>query len=129
MAVNTSSPPPGTSSALSIPDSGLDPASPLRAMGPIDYLVVEFPGRRAASGSGLRLLVDLVDRGIIRVLDLAFMRKEPDGTVIRLELADLLASGQEDLQVFEGASSGILNQDDIDATADVIQPDSGAALL
>jgi Family of unknown function (DUF6325) len=75
------------------------------------------------------MLVDLVDRGIIRVLDLVFIRRELDGTVLRLELADLLESGQDDLLVFQGASSGILNQDDIDATGEVIQPDSGAALL
>jgi hypothetical protein len=129
MVFEESSPPAGTSSPLSIPDTGLDPASPLRAMGPIDYLVVEFPGRRSGTGSGLRMLVDLVDRGIIRVLDLVFIRKELDGTVLRLELADLLESGQDDLLVFQGASSGILNQDDIDATGEVIQPDSGAALL
>lgn len=48
--------------------------------GPIDYLVVEFPGNRM-TGEGLPLLVDLVDRGIIRILDLVFVRKDQDGTV------------------------------------------------
>lgn len=48
--------------------------------GPIDYLVVEFPGSRM-TGEGLPLLVDLVDRGIIRILDLVFVRKDQDGTI------------------------------------------------
>ena len=49
-------------------------------MGPIDYLVVEFPGNKM-TGEGLPLLVDLVDRGIIRILDFAFVMKELDGSV------------------------------------------------
>ena len=93
-------------------------------MGPIDFLVVEFPHRRTP-GEGLPILVDLVDRGIIRVLDLAFLRKEPDGTIRRLNLADL---GPE-LAVFEGASSGLLDQEDLDNAAEAIAPDSAAGLL
>jgi hypothetical protein len=97
---------------------------PVDEMGPLDYLVVEFPGRRTP-GEGLPLLLDLVDRGIIRILDLAIIRKELDGTVARLKLADL----SPDLAVFEGASSGILDQEDIDNTAAIIAPDSAAGLL
>jgi hypothetical protein len=115
---------PSSSSEVTLP-----PEAPLRAMGPIDYLVVEFPGRRKADGEGLPLLVDLVDRGIIRILDLLFMRKEPDGTIVRLTLRELVDDGQPGLEVFDGAASGLLTQEDIDATAEVIQPDSGAALL
>jgi len=102
--------------------------STLEDMGPIDYLVVEFPGSRM-SGEGLPLLVDLVDRGIIRILDLVFIRKLPDGTAMRVELASLGTNGQSDLSVFEGASSGILDQGDIDAAAEAIQPGSTAGLL
>jgi hypothetical protein len=101
-----------------------DAAGPLDEMGPIDYLVVEFPHRRMP-GEGLPLFVDLVDRGLIRVLDLAFIRKELDGSVVRLNLAEL---GPE-LAVFEGASSGLLDQEDIDNAAAVIAPDSAAGLL
>ena len=60
----------------------------LDAMGPIDYLVVEFPGNRM-TGEGLPLLVDLVDRGIIRIIDLVFLRKELDGSVSGVAIADL----------------------------------------
>jgi hypothetical protein len=52
----------------------------LEDMGPIDYLVVEVPGSRM-TGEGLPLLVALVDRGIIRILDLVFVKKELDGSV------------------------------------------------
>ena len=93
-------------------------------MGPIDYLVIEFPHKRTP-GEGLPLFLDLVDRGIIRVLDLAIIRKEPDGTIVRLQLKDL----SPDLAVFEGASSGLLDQSDIDNAAAVIDRDSAAGLL
>jgi len=103
-------------------------AESLDVMGPIDYLIVEFPGRRT-TGAGLPILVDLVDRGIIRILDLALIRKELDGSVVRLNLADLEQEEKADLAVFDGASSGLLNQDDIDQTAAVIAPGSAAGLL
>jgi hypothetical protein len=93
-------------------------------MGPIDYLVVEFPGEVKA-GEGLPLFVDLVDRGIVRILDLAFVRKERDGTVYSLNLADV---GPE-LDVFEGAASGLLDQEDLNQAAAAIAPDSTAGLL
>lgn len=103
-------------------------SSDFEEMGPIDYLIVEFPGSRM-SGEGLPLLVDLVDRGIIRILDLVFIRKLPDGAVVRLELTGPRAAGQADLSLFEGASSGLLDQEDIDAAAGAIQPGSTAGLI
>jgi Family of unknown function (DUF6325) len=100
----------------------------LDEMGPIDYLVVEFPGSRM-TGEGLPLLVDLVDRGIIRILDLQFIRKELDGSVSGLEIADLDSDGKLDLMVFEGASSGLLGKDDVADAASVIEPGSSAGIL
>lgn len=97
-------------------------------MGPIDYLVVEFPGSRM-TGEGFPLLVDLVDRGIIRVLDLAFVTKRPDGSVAGLNLSDLDADGTFGLAVFEGASAGLLGPDDIDEAGAVLQPGSSAGVL
>jgi hypothetical protein len=97
-------------------------------MGPVDYLVVEFPGDRR-TGEGLPLLVDLVDRGLIRILDLLFVKKESDGTVDAIQIADLDGDGDLDLAVFEGASSGILGEDDIESAAGVLEPGSSAALL
>jgi hypothetical protein len=81
-------------------------------MGPVDYLVVEFPGNKM-TGKGLPMLVDLVDRGIIRILDFAFVMKETDGSVHGMAIADFDGDGQLDLAVFEGATSGLLDDDDL----------------
>jgi hypothetical protein len=100
----------------------------LDAMGPIDYLVVEFPGNRM-TGEGLPLLVDLVDRGIIRILDLLFIRKEVDGSVSGVAITDLDSDGQLDLAVFEGATSGLLGPDDVEDAGSVLKPGSSAGVL
>jgi hypothetical protein len=100
----------------------------LDEMGPIDYVVVEFPGNKM-TGEGLPLLVDLVDRGIIRLIDLAFFTKAEDGSVAMVELADFDGDGELDLAIFEGASSGILGEDDITEAAAAVEGGSSAALL
>ncbi|MFJ9949666.1 DUF6325 family protein [Kitasatospora sp. NPDC091207] len=100
----------------------------LNETGPIDYIVVEFPGSRM-TGEGLPLLVDLVDRGIIRILDLVFVRKETDGSVTGIELADLTGDGQLDLAVFEGVSSGLLDEDDLAQAGAVLEAGSSAGIL
>jgi hypothetical protein len=96
-------------------------------MGPIDYLVVEWPDRQP-NGEAVPHLIDLVDRGLIRILDLAFIAKGEDGSVARLEIADL---GEEvpELAVFAGASSGLLSDEDTDEAASVLEPGTSAALL
>ena len=100
----------------------------LEQMGPIDYLVVEFPGSRM-TGEGLPLLIDLVDRGIIRILDFVFVKKELDGSMRGVAIADLDHDGSLDLAVFEGASSGLVDQDDIDDAGGVLEPGSSAGIL
>ena len=102
--------------------------SDIEEMGPVDYLVVEFPGNKM-TGEGLPLLVDLVDRGIIRILDFVFVTKELDGSVQLVEIADFDGDGALDLAVFQGASSGLLDQDDLDEAGGVIEPGSSAAVL
>ncbi|MFF1739824.1 DUF6325 family protein [Streptomyces mirabilis] len=97
-------------------------------MGPIDYIVVEFPGNRM-TGEGLPLLVDLVDRGVIRILDLMFVRKEEDESVVGMEIADLTGDGALDLAVFEGASSGLLGEDDIEEAGSALEPGNSAGIL
>ncbi|MFC7964681.1 DUF6325 family protein [Streptomyces cinereoruber] len=97
-------------------------------MGPVDYLVLEFPGNRM-TGEGLSRLLDLVDRHIIRVLDLSFVRKDADGTVTALQIADLDGDGELDLAVFDGASSGLLDEDDLREAAAALRPDSSAGVV
>jgi Family of unknown function (DUF6325) len=100
----------------------------LDELGPIDYLIVEFPGSRM-TGKGLPMLVDLVDRGIIRIIDLVFVRKELDGSVRGVAIADLDRDGQLDLAVFEGASSGLLGPDDLNEAGGALEPGSSAGIL
>jgi Family of unknown function (DUF6325) len=100
----------------------------LEEMGPIDYMVVEFPGSRM-TGEGLPLLVDLVDKGIIRILDLVFVKKELDGSVNGIAITDLDGDGKLDLAVFEGASSGLLDDSDIADAGGVLEPGSSAGIL
>ncbi|MEV2212360.1 DUF6325 family protein [Streptomyces sp. NPDC050997] len=81
------------------------------------------------TGEGFPLLVDLVDRGLIRILDLLFVRKEEDGSVVGLETADLTGDGALDLAVFEGVSSGLLGQDDLAEAGAALEPGSSAGIL
>ncbi|MGW1890558.1 DUF6325 family protein [Streptomyces sp. NPDC002004] len=97
-------------------------------MGPIDYLVVEFPGSRL-TGEAFPLLVDLSERGLIRVIDLKFIKKEQDGSIVGLEIADLTGDGELDLAVFEGASAGVLGDEDFAEAASVLEPGDSAGIL
>ncbi|HKO37125.1 MAG TPA: DUF6325 family protein [Solirubrobacterales bacterium] len=96
-------------------------------MGPIDYILVEWPGRQP-NGEVAPHLLDLVDRGLIRILDVAFVSKDEDGAVAGLELADL-GEGAAELEVFAGASSGLLSDDDLTEAAAALEPGTSAALL
>jgi Family of unknown function (DUF6325) len=108
--------------------STTDLAADLAETGPIDYYVVEFPGSKM-TGEGLPLLVDLVDRGIIRILDLVFVKRELDGSIKAINIADFDGDGTLDLAVFEGAASGLLGEDDIDEASSVIEPGNSAGIL
>jgi hypothetical protein len=96
-------------------------------LGPVDYILVEWRGSQP-TGEAIPHLVDLVDRGVIRILDLAFVAKREDGSVAAIELADVAGEAAE-FAVFEGASSGLLGDDDIARAADVLESGTSAALL
>ncbi len=98
-------------------------------IGPIDYLIVEWPAGKEPTGEALPLLVDLVDRGLIRVLDLAFVRKGEDGSVVAVDIEDLDLDGNPELSVFVGASSGLLGDEDYDEAGAALEPGCAAALL
>jgi len=99
----------------------------LSEMGPIDYVLIEWPDRQP-DGRAVPHLVDLVDRGIIRLLDLTFITKGEDGSVAAVEIADL-GEGAEEFAVFEGASSGLLTDDDTSEAAGALEPGTSAVLL
>jgi hypothetical protein len=98
------------------------------SMGPVDFIVVEFPDGHT-TGEALARLVDLVDGGVVRILDLVFLRKDDAGTVSGIQIADLDGDGTLDLQVLEGASSGLLGADDLGDVGEVIAPGSAAAAV
>ncbi len=96
-------------------------------LGPVDYIVIEWPGRQP-NGEALPHLVDLVDRGLIRVLDLAFVHKDEGGSVAGLEIAELGAQVEE-IAIFSEASSGLLSDEDLDEAANALEPGTSAAVL
>ena len=99
----------------------------LTEMGPVDYIVIEWPGRQP-DGSAAPHLIELVDRGIIRLIDLVFITKAEDGSVAGLELSDL-GEASEQFAGFEGASSGLLTEEDTDEAAKALEPGTSAALV
>jgi Family of unknown function (DUF6325) len=100
----------------------------LEQMGPIDFVAIEFRDGKP-TGEAAPLLVDLVDRGIIRILDLMFIMKNEDGSVSGVEMADLDGDGKQEFSVFEGASSGVLDDEDAASVGEAMEPGSAALLI
>jgi len=97
-------------------------------VGSIEYVVIAFPGNRF-KGEIMPALRELVDEGIVRIIDLAFVKKDANGEVEALELSAL---SHEEMSHFDGLPhevSGLLSEDDIRGVAESIEPDSSAALL
>ena len=98
-------------------------------LGPVDYLVIEFPGNQM-TGEGFPILVDLVQRGIIRILDLAFITRGADGSIDAVDLKDFDAEGIGQLAVFhQDGQPGLLDQSDLDEVGAVLAPNSSAGIL
>ena len=106
----------------------LDEVGALDQMGPVDYFVVGFANDRMR-GEAFPLLMDLVDRGIIRILDLAFIRKEQDGRVTVLSQVDLERMQVLEAVLFDGAASGLLGPDDLEEAARALEPGTSAGVL
>jgi len=97
-------------------------------MGPIDYMVMEWSGDQPVTGEVMPRLLDLVDRGIIRILDIAFIVKDEDGSVQGIDFAEL-AQKSEGLAEFDGAASGLLGQDDLEEAGATLEPGTVAGVL
>jgi hypothetical protein len=101
----------------------------LDELGPIDVVMIGYPAGAPMTGEAGSIMLDLVDRGVIRVLDAMFVTKEDDGTFSGFEARDLEAGSVGDFTVFEGATSGLLDDGDVATAADALEPGTAAALI
>jgi hypothetical protein len=100
----------------------------LDELGPVDWIVVEFPGSRF-NGEIAPILEDLVQRGTVRVLDLLLIKKDEDGALEFFELSDLDESEIGTLRAYETELATLLSEEDVTAVAASVEPGSTAALL
>lgn len=97
-------------------------------LGPIDYLVLEYPNGEP-TGEAIPYLLDLVDSGTIRILDVAILAKGEDGQVSVVDMEQLAAAGGGDLGVFDGAQTGLLDEEDFVETGAIMTPGAVGAIL
>ncbi len=97
--------------------------------GPVDIVVIGYPADAPMTGEAAPLLLELVERGIIRVLDVLFVIQGEDGTWSGFEAIDLDEKGVGDLRLFEGASSGILGDDDVATAGEHLEPGTAAVMI
>ena len=97
-------------------------------LGPVDWIVVEFPGSKF-NGEIAPALADLVERDLIRVLDLLVLKKESDGVLEAFELSDLDEAEVGGLRSFEHELAMLLSEDDVTAVAAAVEPGNSAAVL
>ena len=97
-------------------------------VGPVEYMVVAFPGNQF-NGEIAPALKDLIDSGTIRVIDLAFVLKDGDGSVVGAELEDLDSTVFQAFQSLTIERGGLLNDDDLIEIGDALEPNSSAAIL
>jgi len=107
---------------------GTDMTDTIDELGPVDWIVVEFPGSKF-NGEIAPVLQDLVQRGTIRVLDLLILKKDEDGGLEAFELTDLDPSELGELRHYENKLAMLLSEDDVTAVAAAIEPGSSAAVL
>ncbi len=97
-------------------------------IGPVEYMIVAFPGNKF-KGEILPALQDLVKSGTVRIIDLAFVVKDADGKVEALELGDLDSKVFQAFDALDAKPGGLLNEEDLMAAAEELDPNSSAALL
>jgi Family of unknown function (DUF6325) len=98
-------------------------------LGPIDLLVIGYPPGAPMRGDAVPILLDLVKRGIVRILDALIVRKEADGSFASYDPADVDADTAGDLSAFAGASTGLMSSDDVALVAERMEPSSAAVML
>jgi hypothetical protein len=106
----------------------MDDETDLDELGPVDWIVVEFPGSKF-NGEIAPALADLVERDLVRVLDLLVLKKESDGTLEAFELSDLEDAEVGGFRSHEQELAMLLSEEDVNAVAAAIEPGSSAAVL
>jgi hypothetical protein len=101
----------------------------VQELGPVDVVVIGYPVGAPMTGSAAQVLLDEVDKGTIAVLDALFVTKNEDGTFSGFDATGLEQGSVGDFTVFEGASSGLLGDDDIATAADAIEPGTSAVMI
>lgn len=97
-------------------------------MGPVEFLIVEFPGNKF-SGEIVPELIALVENGTIHIIDLLFIKKDADGNVSSFELPDLDADEASPFDELDGDVDGLVSEEDVAEAAQLLAPESSAALL
>ena len=100
----------------------------MEEIGPVDYAIIGFPGNKFR-GEIAPALADLVEAGTIRIIDVAFVGKDPNGDAVAMELTELDPEVQQALDELGIEVSGLLNEDDLMDAADAPEPNSSAAMI
>jgi Family of unknown function (DUF6325) len=98
-------------------------------LGPIDIVVIAYPADAPMTGEAVPIMLDLVERGIIRVLDVLFVMQNEDGTFSGFEASNLDEKGVGDFKAFEGATSGLLGEEDVATASEALEPGSAAVMI
>jgi hypothetical protein len=98
-------------------------------LGPVDVVLIGYPPGAPMTGEAAPMLVDLVDRGVIRVLDALFLTKAEDGTIAGFDAQALGPERVGEFFVFAGASTGLIGDEDVAKAADALEPGSSAVLI
>lgn len=97
-------------------------------IGPVEYMVVAFPGNKFR-GDIAPALAELANNDVIRVIDLAFVLKDADGTVAAMELEDIDSDAGRAFQTIEAEIGELVSDDDLRAVGETLEPNSSAAVL
>jgi hypothetical protein len=97
-------------------------------LGPVDYALVEFPGNRF-NGEIAPNILDLVSRGLVRILDLAFIKRDADGSISGLEVTEMDAEEIGSLLIFAEDAAGLLTEEDIAAAGEALEPNTSALFV
>jgi len=96
-------------------------------LGPVDMVVIGWPADAPQTGEALPIFIDLVDRGIISVLDVRGLRRNDDGTFDAFDVNQI--DEVPELSIFEGAQTGLIGDEDIRTVVEAMEPGAAAVVI